>query len=137
MDISQEILAKLESAAREAIKHSYCRYSKFPVGAAVLVSGDQEEIFSGCNVENASYGLTNCAERTAVFKAVASGYRKVLAVVVYTPTEKATSPCGACRQVINEFGPESSIISICDTDHRIEKRLDALLPEAFGPDNLT
>jgi cytidine deaminase len=137
MDISPETLAKLESAAREAAKQSYCRYSNFPVGAAVLASGNREEIFSGCNVENASYGLANCAERTAIFKAVSSGYRKILAVVVYTPTQETTSPCGACRQVINEFGPKCAVINICDSDHRIETTLDSLLPDAFGPENLT
>ncbi|MEO7413240.1 MAG: cytidine deaminase [Opitutaceae bacterium] len=125
---------RLEKAARTAAKASYSPYSKFRVGAAILtVSG---KIFSGCNVENASYGLCNCAERTAVFTAVAAGERRIMAVAIYTPTKLPTSPCGACRQVINEFGPQAVIISICDGAQRQERTLDALLPESFGPNNL-
>ncbi len=93
-------------------------------------------IYAGCNVENASYGLCNCAERTAIFSAAAQGEREIRAVVVYTPTPAATMPCGACRQVINEFGPAAIVISICDTDVRIETTLPALLPAAFGPRDL-
>lgn len=95
-----------------------------------------DKIFSGANVENASYGLCNCAERTAIFAAVAAGERKVQAVVVYTPTATPTAPCGACRQVINEFGPDATVISCCDGAARIETTLKRLLPEAFGPANL-
>jgi len=91
---------------------------------------------SGTNVENASFGLCNCAERTAIFSAVAAGESALRCVVVYTPTKTTTTPCGACRQVINEFGPEARVISICDTEDRIETSLSALLPGAFGPGNL-
>lgn len=94
------------------------------------------KIVTGCNVENASYGLCNCAERTAIFTAAATGERRIKAVAVYTPTPTATSPCGACRQVINEFGPDALIISVCDGPERIETTLDQLLPRAFGPANL-
>lgn len=125
---------KLETAARAAAKTSYSPYSKFRVGAAVLT--DSGEIFAGTNVENASYGLCNCAERTAIFSAIAAGERKIRCVVVYTPTKTATTPCGACRQVINEFGPESRVISICNSAERIDTVLSALLPGAFGPENL-
>ena len=125
---------KLEKAARTAAKSSYSPYSNFQVGAAVLTNSGK--IFAGTNVENASYGLCNCAERTAIFSAVAAGERKLQCVIVYTPTETATTPCGACRQVINEFGPEARVISICDSDDRIETSLSALLPGAFGPENL-
>jgi cytidine deaminase len=124
----------LEAAAREAAQHSYCPYSNFPVGAAVLT--ETGDIYTGCNVENASFGLANCAERTAIFTAVAHGHRAILAVAVYTPTPTATLPCGACRQVINEFNPAATIICCCDSDHRIETTLDALLPHAFGPHSL-
>jgi cytidine deaminase len=127
-------LDHLEHAAREAAKQSYAPYSNFPVGAAVLT--ERGDIFAGCNVENASFGLTNCAERTAVFRAVAQGHLSILAVVVYTPTQQATSPCGACRQVLNEFGPTATVVCICDSEHRIETTLDKLLPGAFGPSNL-
>jgi len=125
----------LEKAARAAAKNSYSPYSQFPVGAAVLTHSGK--IFAGTNVENASFGLCNCAERTAIFSAVAAGERRLRCVVVYTPTETATTPCGACRQVINEFGPDARVISICDSKDRIETLLSALLPGAFGPENLS
>jgi len=127
-------IAKLQKAARAVAKKSYSPYSNFPVGAAVLAGSGK--IFTGTNIENASYGLCNCAERTAIFSAVAAGERKLRCVVVYTPTETATTPCGACRQVINEFGPEARVISICDSADQIETSLSALLPGAFGPENL-
>jgi cytidine deaminase len=125
---------RLERAARLAARTSYSPYSKFRVGAAVLTGAGR--IFSGCNVENASFGLCNCAERTAIFTAVAAGEKHLRAVVVYTPTPAPTLPCGACRQVINEFGPEALVISICDTAERRTHRLPDLLPGAFGPADL-
>ncbi|CAM2908180.1 cytidine deaminase [Rariglobus hedericola] len=134
MKISATLLTRLERLARRAAKTSYSPYSQFAVGAA-LVAGSGK-VYTGCNVENASYGLCNCAERTAIFTAAAAGERKITCVVVYTSTESATPPCGACRQVINEFGPQARVISICDSDERIETTLDALLPGAFGPANL-
>ena len=132
--ISSLVCRQLEKAARAAAKKSYSPYSEFPVGAAVLAASGQ--IYAGCNVENASFGLCNCAERTAIFTAAAAGERVVQAVVVYTPTPTATSPCGACRQVINELGPTAIVISICDSNERIETTLDRLLPHAFGPSDL-
>jgi cytidine deaminase len=125
---------QLMRAARAAAKHAYAPYSKFRVGAAVLTGTN--EIFAGCNVENASYGLCNCAERTAIFNAVAAGQREIRCVVVYTPTPKATAPCGACRQVIYEFGPAARVISVCDSGERIDTTIEALLPRAFGPADL-
>src|SRR5687767_3475303 len=132
--ISPSTLRRLEKAARVAAKSSYSPYSKFRVGTAVLAGSGK--IYGGCNVENASYGLCNCAERTAIFTAAAAGERKLAAVVVYTPTPTPTMPCGACRQVINEFGVDAVVISVCDSRKRIETTLPALLPEAFGPRNL-
>jgi cytidine deaminase len=134
MSLSPSQIRRLVAAARRAAKSSYSPYSKFRVGAAVLTGSGK--IFAGCNVENASYGLTNCAERTAVFKAVAEGQRKLLAVAVYTPTARPTAPCGACRQVIHEFGPTAAVLCVCDSADRIETTLDQLLPEAFGPKGL-
>ena len=125
---------KLKTAAKAAAAKAYAPYSKFRVGAAVLT--ESGKIFAGCNVENASYGLCNCAERTAIFSAVAAGEQKFKCVVVYTPTRKATAPCGACRQVINEFGPDAVVISVCDSDRRLETTLPELLPHAFGPKDL-
>lgn len=125
---------RLLTAARAAAKAAYAPYSRFRVGAAVLAGSG--EIYAGANVENASYGLSNCAERTAVFSAVAAGERKIVAVAVYTPTRQPTTPCGACRQVINEFGPHATIVCACRSRERIETTLDRLLPAAFGPKNL-
>ena len=136
MEITESVCSELTVAARRAAAHAYCPYSRFPVGAAVLT--DRGEIFAGCNVENASYGLTICAERNAVFQAVAHGQGRLViqAVVVYTPTPQPTAPCGACRQVINEFGPDAEVTCICDGTSVIRSRLGSLLPEAFGPGNL-
>jgi cytidine deaminase len=135
MKIAATLASRLERLARRAARTSYSPYSKFAVGAAVLAGSGK--IYTGCNVENASYGLCNCAERTAIFSAVAAGERTFKCVVVYTPTTSATPPCGACRQVINEFGPQARVVSICDSGERIETSLDALLPAAFGPGNLS
>ncbi|MFT3780642.1 MAG: cytidine deaminase [Nibricoccus sp.] len=133
-ELDSTLLCHLEEAARNAAGQSYSPYSKFRVGAAIVAGSGK--LYSGTNVENASYGLCNCAERTAIFSAVAAGEREIRCVVVYTPTATATSPCGACRQVINEFGPTARVISICDSADRIDTTLDQLLPSAFGPKNL-
>jgi cytidine deaminase len=125
---------RLEKTARAAARKSYSPYSKFRVGTAVLAGSGKT--YAGCNIENASYGLCNCAERTAIFTAAAAGERKIKAVVVYTSTPTPTMPCGACRQVINEFGSQAVVIGICDSAKRIETTLPALLTEAFGPENL-
>jgi len=132
--IPTDTLRSLEAAARAAAQASYSPYSKFRVGAAIVCGSGK--IFTGCNVENASYGLCNCAERTAIFTAAATGERTVTTVVVYTPTATPSSPCGACRQVINEFGPDALVVSFCDGPDRIETTASALLPAAFGPKNL-
>ncbi len=132
--LSPATIRRLEKSARAAAKRSYSPYSKFPVGAAVLTGSGK--VYTGCNVENASYGLCNCAERTAIFSAVAAGEHEIRAVAVFTPTPEPTMPCGACRQVINEFGPSAIIASVCSSKSRIETTLDALLPAAFGPKDL-
>ncbi len=133
--IPAPLCRRLEKAARAAAKASYSPYSKFRVGAAVLAGSGK--VYTGTNVENASYGLCNCAERTAIFSAIAAGERSVKAVAVYTPTKTTTSPCGACRQVINEFGPTALILSVCNSAERSETTLDRLLPAAFGPRDLS
>jgi cytidine deaminase len=120
---------RLIAAARRASACSYSPYSKFAVGAAVLDASG--ELFAATNVENASFGLTICAERAAIFAAVAAGRRDLQAVVVYTPTAAPTAPCGACRQVINEFNPRARVISVCDSDARLDATIDQLLPYAF------
>jgi cytidine deaminase len=132
--ISDAATRRLEKSARAAAARAYAPYSRFPVGAAVLAGSGR--VYSGCNVENASYGLCICAERSAIFSAVAAGEKSVRAVAVYTPTPLPTAPCGACRQVIHEFGPDALVISVCDTKNRIDTLLSALLPGAFGPGDL-
>jgi cytidine deaminase len=134
MPLAKKLLNDLIEAARDASTRAYCRYSKFPVGAAVLTTDGA--ITVGCNVENASYGLTICAERNAVFRAVADGHRHILAVVVYTPTDKPTAPCGACRQVLSEFGHDAQVVSACQTSEVLRTSVRKLLPDAFGPGGL-
>lgn len=134
MTIDDATLERLVELAREASGRAYCPYSRFRVGAAVLT--DDGAMTPGCNVENASYGLTLCAERVAVFRAVADGRRRVRAVAVYTPTPGPTAPCGACRQVVHEFGPDALIVCVCDGPNELRTSLANLLPLAFGPDSL-
>jgi cytidine deaminase len=135
MPIPKSTLDELKRRAREVSAHAYAPYSGFRVGAAVLASNG--EIHVGANVENASFGLTVCAERNAVFQAVTRGARKIDALVLYTPTPAASAPCGACRQVIHEFGPDALVVC-CTDDETAERRyaLRELLPGAFGPDQL-
>jgi cytidine deaminase len=122
--------ADLIAAAKRAMKNAYAPYSKFHVGAAVLTSTG--EIFTGCNVENASYGMTNCAERTAIFSAIASGGPKldIRAVAVVNDRGMPCSPCGACRQVIYEFGPEAIIYFPAAKGWK-QAHITKLLPEGF------
>ena len=96
--------------AKEASRNSYSPFSRFAVGAAVLTSTGK--IYRGCNVENSSFGLTNCAERTAIFKAVSEGEREILAVAIYSPNSDSCYPCGACRQVLFEFQPDDYEIDV-------------------------
>jgi cytidine deaminase len=121
-----------EALMREAVKArdaSYSPYSRFAVGAALL--GASGRVHHGCNVENASFGLTCCAERTAVFKAVSEGEQDFLAVAVTARTGHGAPPCGACRQVLAEFSP-SMWVYWRDTRGRVlKKRLTALLPDMF------
>ncbi len=97
---------------------------------------DSGDIFAGCNVENASYGLTICAERNAMFQMIANAQRKIVALATHTPTLNVFASCGACRQVINEFGPDALIVSVCDGPDVFYKNISELLPAAFGPANL-
>jgi cytidine deaminase len=127
--------AELIEAARKAAEQAYVPYSHFPVGAAVLTSNGQ--VFSGCNVENASFGLTICAERVAVFTAAAGGHRQIMAIAVSAPGAPGTTPCGACRQVLREFVPSDGMLVLVDGESEIDVvTLAALLPNSFGPDNL-
>ena len=135
MAVSREVLAELRCRAKDVSEHAYCPYSTFRVGAALVCSDGT--IFSGCNVENASYGLTVCAERNAVCQMVAADKREFTAIVIYTSTPNPTAPCGACRQFLCEFSPEATVVSCCDTDKEIQTTVRELVPHAFGPHALT
>jgi cytidine deaminase len=129
--ISSSERDKLLTSARDALKRSYAPYSNFRVGAAVLTG--QDEIFSGCNVENASYGLTNCAERSAIFTAVQqtkAARLSIRAVAVVTADDVPCSPCGACRQVIFEFSENAAVIFKGQNGYQ-EMSISDLLPESF------
>lgn len=124
--------AALQSAAQQAAAQAYAPYSKFPVGVAVLAASGK--IYSGCNVENASYGGTVCAERNAIAAAVVAGERKFSALMVYTPQAMLTPPCGICRQVIAEFfTPEAPVASCNHLQQQQHWTLGELLPAAFTP----
>lgn len=127
-------LSDLLAAARAARGNAYAPYSHFAVGAALL-TGDGRR-YSGSNVENASYGLTICAERTAIFRAVADGARSIAAIAVAGPDGVTTAPCGACRQVLAEFAGPDLPVAYVDGDGAIETTLGALLPAAFGAGTL-
>lgn len=121
---------KLLAAAREAMEHAYAPYSGFRVGAALITPAGN--VYSGCNVENASYGLTVCAERNAVFRMVASGERRITALLITGETDTPFPPCGACLQVISEFADEGAHIWLAGRKGGIETfRFDELLPKAF------
>lgn len=124
--------AALQQAAKQAAAQAYAPYSKFPVGVAVLA--DSGNIYTGCNVENASYGGTVCAERNAIGAAVVAGERKFSALLVYTPQAMLTPPCGICRQVIAEFfTPDAPIASCNHLQQQQDWTLGELLPAAFTP----
>jgi cytidine deaminase len=121
---------RLLRAARKAMKNAYAPFSKFRVGAAVLTA--RGDVFVGCNVENSSYGMTNCAERTAIFSAVAEKGPKleIVAVAVTNAESVPCSPCGACRQVIYEFGPDA-VVFYEGKAGPAESHITELLPEGF------
>lgn len=126
MTIDWETLVR---TAELASGQAYAKYSNFRVGAAVLTADGR--VFAGCNVENGSYGLTICAERTAVFTAVAAGATELLAAAVYTPTNQPVTPCGACRQVLAEFADDMPIRMACAGGTTLEYSLGELLPHTF------
>ena len=126
---------ELVALARQARERAYARYSNFPVGAALL--GRSGNVYTGCNVENAAYPLTTCAERTAVTKAVSEGEQEFSAIAVVTAT--GATPCGACRQILREFGgADGSLrVIVADLDGNVRTFTVAeLLPESFTPDQL-
>ena len=119
--------AELVALADEAREKAYAPYSGFAVGAAVITS--DSSVFTGCNVENASYGLSMCAERVAIFSAVAAEHRDIVALAVVTEAEQPLAPCGACRQVLEEFAPNARVIAASVNGTMKSWNLGVLLPE--------
>lgn len=136
MEITEEMKRTLLETARDYATRAYVPYSEFPVGAALLV--EDGAIVGGVNIENASYPLTICGERTAVARAASEGYRTIYAVAVSAAKAPATTPCGACRQVLNEFKPaDGEMLVLLDEGERWQETdLSALLPNSFGPRDL-
>ena len=126
-------IGELVTAARIAREKAYAPYSDFTVGAAILAGG---KVYAGCNVENASYGLSICAERNAATTAVAAGERRFDAVAVVGSSADPTPPCGACRQFLYEFGPDMRVIAETPDGRRETWGMDEVLPHAFGPQHL-
>ena len=123
----------LVEKARESMKYAYAPYSNFKVGAALLT--ENEKIYIGCNIENISFGATNCAERTAVFKAVSEGEKAFKAIAIVSSAGKFTPPCGICRQVLPEFSEDMDII-LADKDDNIKIiKLNELIPFSFDSIN--
>ena len=126
---------KLAKSAIDARENAYVPYSKFKVGAAVVT--EDGSIYTGCNIENASYGATNCAERTAIFKAVSEGHRKIKAIAIVGDMTTNTYPCGICRQVIAEFASQDiQIILVKNEESYIIKTMEEILPGAFTKEDL-
>ena len=125
MTTKQELCQK----AVGMLKMAYVPYSHFPVGAALEC--DDGTVYTGCNIENAGYTPTNCAERTAVFKAVSEGHRKFKRIAIATAGEKMSGPCGVCRQVLQEFAPELEVILVNNKGETLELTLKELLPYGF------
>ncbi len=130
-----ELSAELIAAAKSAHQLAYAPYSNFHVGSAALTKSGN--IVKGCNVENASYGLTICAERNCINHGVVNGEQQFEVIVIYTEQEKLTPPCGACRQVIAEFFKQSApVVAVNHKNERKVWTVQALLPDAFTPKDL-
>lgn len=127
---------ELIQSAIEAREKAYCPYSNFKVGAAVLF--EDGNIYTGCNIENASFGATNCAERTAIFNGVANGCRTIKAMALIGDPNSFTYPCGICRQVIAEFAESGDIqiFMVKNQNEYLEKTLDEILPGSFTKKDL-
>ena len=120
--------------AKDAMKNAYAPYSEFRVGSALLAKDGA--VFKGCNVENASYGATNCAERTAVFKAVSEGYREFEKIAIVASSGDYASPCGICRQVLAEFMPEGKVLLYSEEKGMVTYTVRELLPMGFRKEDI-
>lgn len=126
---------KLIEAALLARENAYVPYSNFKVGAALIT--EEGKLYTGCNIENASYGAANCAERTAIFKAISEGYTTINALAVVGDVENYTYPCGICRQVIAEFSNKDTVVIIAkNKDEYLVKSINEILPGAFTKEDL-
>lgn len=125
---------ELVNIAKEAMENAYAPYSHFKVGAALLAKDGR--VFQGCNIENASYGATNCAERTAIFKAVSEGYREFEKIAIVASSGEYASPCGICRQVLFEFLPEGKVILDSDEKGMVTFTVRELLPLGFRGEDI-
>jgi len=130
---ARALVEEAVAAARSAMDRAYAPYSGFQVGAAIVAGG---QVFTGENIENASYPVSVCAERNAVGRMIDAGVRKIDAVAVVTAADEPTPPCGACRQVLWEFGPEALVVAETTGGRRLMWALADLLPNAFGPRDL-
>lgn len=133
MSEQSELLAQ---KACEVMQNAYAPYSKFHVGACVQAEDDS--MYVGCNVENASYGLVNCAERSAILALISAGKKRIKALAIVGPGPDLITPCGACRQVIREFAAPDAPIYLCDSRGKIIEttNINKLLPWSFGPEHL-
>ncbi len=132
MERASPTVQTMLAAAREAAEKAYVPYSGFRVGAAVLTA--EGEVFSGCNVENASYSLTICAERSALFHAIGAGHRGITAIVIFAESDRPAPPCGACRQVMAELAPEAKVFSFSASGACLQTSVPELLPFPFSLD---
>ena len=130
MEINVKNDSELMDMAKEAMKSAYAPYSHFSVGAAVET--DDGEVYCGCNIENSSYGATNCAERTAIFKAVSEGYRSITRIAICDSNNSFAWPCGICRQVMSEFAVEDFYVILEDNGKISNFSLKELLPNSFS-----
>jgi len=132
---AQQLVERYRAYARDVARHAHAPYSGYRVGAVLV--GQRGETWAGCNMESASYGLTQCAERNALAGAVADGMvvGSATAMLIYLPGDRALPPCGACRQVMVELmAPAARVVSCCDGDEMLEWQMDELLPRPFLPD---
>ncbi len=127
-------IMELIEIAKQAMKYAYAPYSHFKVGAALIT--DTGHIYTGCNIENVSYGATNCAERPAIFKAVSEGERHIKKIAIVSSAGKPASPCGICRQVLSEFMDSDGIVILEIENKAKEFYLKDLLPYCFCPDSM-
>lgn len=135
IDLTEEEIKKYINEALNIMEQAYVPYSKFPV-AAILID-ENNKIYKGVNVENASYGLSLCAERNAITSAVTDGMRKIKFIIIVADTQGPVSPCGACRQVISEFSNKDTRIILANKDYNYKIwDVEGMIPYAFGPDDL-